>query len=246
VSAKQHYSGCYLIGNYPDKDTFQKAALKALEHFDFLEVGIPFSDPLADGPVIAGAAHKAIEKGVKYADIMASIAELRQKTAKDIYIMVYANHVFSRGIGVFADDCVKAGVKGLILPDVPYIERERFAEELDRRKLALVSFITPESSEEDIKQRCANAGGFVYAVSMRGTTGQALKVEDDTARKISMARDLCQVPVVTGFGISTADQARAALEFSDGYIIGTRAVQALEGGLDSFERFIDELRGIFT
>jgi tryptophan synthase alpha chain len=119
----------------------------------------------------------------------------------------------------------------LILPDVPYIERERFAEELDRRKLALVNFITPESSDDDIRQRSANANGFVYAVSMRGTTGRRSKL-----KMIPRAR--FQWPVTCAgcrgnrFWYQYRRSGPAALEFSDGCIIGTRAVQALEGGLD--------------
>ena len=238
------YNGLYLMGNYPDKDTFIKAAVKGLEHFDFLEVGIPFSDPTADGDVIADAAQSLIDRNCTFNEISESIKTVRSMipAGKDIYIMTYANLIYNMDMPYFNTFCADAGVKGLILPDVPFCERNFFAPlGLDER-IKLVNFITPESTADAIEETAKVSENFIYFISMRGITGTEFNPDAETNKKILLAKSRSKVPVVTGFGIKTRESAAQAMEQSDGFIIGTALIEALnKGGFDQFSKLVDGL-----
>jgi len=238
------YNGFYLMGNYPDRDTFIKAAVKGLEYFDFLEVGIPFSDPTADGDVIADAAQSLIDRNCTFNEISESIKSIRGQVPaeKDLYIMTYANLIYNMDMPSFNAFCIDAGVKGLILPDVPFCERNFFVPfGLDHR-IKLVNFITPESTAESIEETAAASDNFIYFISMRGITGTDYKPDDQTKQKIHFAKSKSKVPVVTGFGIKTKASASQAIGDSDGFIIGTALIEALNtGGYEGYSKFVDGL-----
>ncbi len=238
------YNGLYLMGNYPDKDTFIKAAVKGLEHFDFLEVGIPFSDPNADGDVISNAAQVQLDKNCTFNDIADSIKTIRNNIPpeKDIYLMTYANLIYNMDMPVFNTFCIDNGVKGLILPDVPFCERNFFEPlGLDSR-IKLINFMTPESTIESIEETAKESENFIYFVSMRGITGTDFNLDTETKEKIQFAKSKSKVPVVTGFGIKSKDSAAKAMEHSDGFIIGTALIEALNtGGYDRYAEFVDGL-----
>lgn len=238
------YNGFYLMGNYPDKDTFIKAAIKGLEHFDFLEVGIPFSDPTADGDVISDAAQSLLDKNCTFSDIAESIRIIRAgiPAGKDLYIMTYANLIYNMDMPSFNAFCIGNGIKGLILPDVPFCERNFFAPlGLDDR-IKLINFMTPESTPEAIGETAEVSENFIYFISMRGITGTDFNPDDETKQKIHFAKSKSKVPVVTGFGIKTKKAAYQAMEHSDGFIIGTALIEALNGGgFEAFSKFVDEL-----
>ncbi|TAL34464.1 MAG: tryptophan synthase subunit alpha [Spirochaetes bacterium] len=239
------YNGCYLVGNYPDRARFIEASLSALEYFDFLEVGVPFSDPVADGPVICNAAHAAIEAGVTPDAVFESVREIaaRMPAGKHIYLMLYANHVYTRGPARFAAECADSGVHGVIVPDVPYDESARFKEPLESRGVRFVHFLTPENTPAQAERYATGAGGFLYAVSMRGITGGDLSIDEDTAAVIARAREACAVPVVLGFGVRSAAHAKSALACADGFIMGTRLVELLANeGIEAFTGFVNGLR----
>jgi tryptophan synthase alpha chain len=239
------YNGCYLMGNYPDREKFIDAALAGLEYFDFLEVGIPFSDPVADGPVICNAAHRAIERGVTPDAVLESVGEIgaRMPAGKHIYLMLYANHVYVRGVSRFARTCADLGVHGVIIPDVPYAESARFKGPLAAEGVRYIHFITPENTPDQAARYAAEAGGFLYAVSMRGITGGELSIDADTSAVIARARSASPVPVVLGFGVRTVSHAKAALGSADGFIMGTRLVELLaEEGVEGFNGFVARLR----
>ncbi len=238
------YNGFYLMGNYPDADTFIKAAVKGLEHFDFLEVGVPFSDPIADGEVIADAAQTLLERGCTFGDIAESIQKIRASVPKDkdIYIMTYANLIYNMDMPSFNSFCLENGIRGLILPDVPFCERDFFAPlGLDDR-ISLINFMTPESAESAIDEIARVSEHFIYFISMRGITGTDFKPDSDTAKKILHAKGVARVPVVTGFGIKNRDAAVSAMNQSDGFIIGTALIDALNrGGFENYAKFVDGL-----
>jgi len=238
------YNGFYLMGNYPDKDTFIKSAVKGLEHFDFLEVGIPFSDPNADGDVISDAAQSLLDKNCTFSDIAESIKSIRKNipAEKDIYLMTYANLIYNMDMPVFNTFCIENGVKGLILPDVPFCERKFFVPlGLDDR-IKLINFMTPESTLESIEETARVSENFIYFISMRGITGTDFNPDDETKEKIHYARSKSKIPVVTGFGIKTKDSASKAVEHSDGFIIGTALIEALNnGGYEGYSKFVDGL-----
>ncbi|PKL17449.1 MAG: tryptophan synthase subunit alpha [Spirochaetae bacterium HGW-Spirochaetae-5] len=238
------YNGFYLMGNYPDKDTFIKTAVKGLEHFDFLEVGIPFSDPNADGDVISDAAQTLLDRNCTFSDISESIKTIRKSipVEKDIYIMTYANIIYNMEIPAFNTFCKENGVKGLILPDVPFCEKEFFAPLGLDPQIKLINFMTPESTTESIDVAAEASENFIYFVSMRGITGTDFNLDKETMEKIDYAKSRSKVPVVTGFGIKSKDSAAKAMEHSDGFIIGTALIEALNtGGYEKYAEFVDGL-----
>jgi tryptophan synthase alpha chain len=239
------YNGFYLMGNYPDKDTFIKAAVKGFEYFDFLEVGIPFSDPNADGDVISDAAQTLLDGNCTFSDISESIKTIRKSipAEKDIYLMTYANLIYNMDIPVFNAFCIDNGVKGLILPDVPFCERNFFAPLGLDPEIKLVNFMTPESTPESIDETAAVSENFIYFVSMRGITGTDFNLDKETMEKIDYAKSKAKVPVVTGFGIKSKSSAQKAMEHSDGFIIGTALIEALNTG--GYEKYAEFVEGLF-
>jgi len=223
------YNGFYLMGNYPDRETFIKSAVEGLKHFDFLEVGIPFSDPIADGETIADAAQVMIDRNCGFAEISESIKEIRHliNSGKDIYLMTYSNLIYNMDMPEFNSFCINQNIEGLILPDVPFCEKE-FVRSLGLDdKVKLISFMTPESSNESIVETAKSSGSFIYFISMRGITGGEFNPDDDTVRKITLARDNASVPVVLGFGIRNRKSADIAMKIGDGFITGTAFIEAL-------------------
>jgi tryptophan synthase alpha chain len=238
------YNGFYLMGNYPDKDTFIKAAVKGFEYFDFLEVGIPFSDPNADGDVISDAAQTMLNRNCTFSEIAESIKTIRKSipAEKDIYLMTYANLIYNMDMPMFNAFCIDNGVKGLILPDVPFCERNFFAPLGLDPKIKLVNFMTPESTPESINETAAVSENFIYFVSMRGITGTDFNLDKETMNKIDYAKSKAKVPVVTGFGIKSKSSASKAMEHSDGFIIGTALIEALNtGGYEGYAEFVEGL-----
>jgi tryptophan synthase alpha chain len=239
------YNGFYLVGNYPDPDLFIEASIAGMQFFDFLEVGIPFSDPVADGPVIAKAADESLSKGATLNIIVESILTIRQRIAEDkqIYIMSYANHLYHYGIEKYARLCNDIGVSGIIIPDVPFIESTRFKKAFTSLALDYIHFITPENTIEQIEAVARSARGFLYAVSIRGVTGSDLTLDRETVEKIGKAREHSTVPVVLGFGVKSAQDARNALRIADGFIMGTRMIELLsERNMKKFQLFIASLK----
>lgn len=238
------YNGLYLMGNFPDTKTFVEAALLGLRYFDFLEVGIPFSDPVADGPVIEQAGQEVLSRGYCLKGILESVSRIRKNASSDkkIYLMTYANQVFSRGTGNFAKMACGAGADGIVLPDVPFVESAPFRDEFARHGMAYVHFITPESTPAQIEKISMNASGFLYCISIRGITGSELNLGAETKRKIALAKKISPVPVVLGFGIRDARFAALALENAGGFIIGSRAIEILKrDGISGFQQFLQEL-----
>ena len=238
------YNGFYLMGNYPDKRTFIDSAVKGLQHFDFLEVGIPFSDPIADGQVIADAAQHVLDKGITFKDIACSISEINEKTAgkKDIYLMTYANIILNQERDYLNSLHADTEIKGLIIPDIPFCEKDVFSRRGRSINLPLISFITPETEEDSIEEICREGENFIYFISRRGITGGRAEIETETVKKLELSRKLASCPVVLGFGISDAQSASSALKIADGFITGTAMINALnEGGYQKFVEFTENI-----
>jgi len=240
------YNGFYLVGNYPDPETFLQAAIEGLHYFDFIEIGLPFSDPVADGPVLASASHKALEAGVSTEAVLQSCSVLNEyitnhNKAKKIYIMTYANKVFHSGIDTAFQNFALHGVKGIILADVPYIESRRFAEHAQAYNLDYIHFITPESTVEQIQNICSQATGFLYTVSLRGTTGSTLIISDEIKHILTTAKHFAKIPVLLGFGIQNKEDITQALKYADGFIMGTALVKKLEEGINTYKDFLYQL-----
>ncbi|WP_342388631.1 tryptophan synthase subunit alpha [Salinicoccus bachuensis] len=209
-----------------------KGQIQSLEAagVSIVELGIPFSDPVADGPAIQAAGQRALAQGVTLEKVLAELARIRQEVSIPVVIMTYANPVLRLGADRFATLAHEAGVSGVIIPDVPLEEEKEFGAPLAKYDIAMIRFITLTSSEARIKEVIEGAEGFIYAVTVNGTTGVRDGFEDslyDHLEKISRASD---VPVCAGFGINDAQQAEKIGAHCDGVIVGSRIVNLLNAG----------------
>ncbi|MGN6168683.1 MAG: tryptophan synthase subunit alpha, partial [Solirubrobacteraceae bacterium] len=216
----------YLMGGFPDlESSLQIGRACAAAGAAMLELGVPFSDPLADGPVIHAAGTAALGKGVTMAHVLEVAAALA--TEIPVVMMCYANPIFVRGVERFCDQLRDAGASGLIVPDLPYEEAGLALHACDTRGLALVPLVAPTTPESRLERIGRKARGFVYTVSVTGTTGERSRVDGALESLLRRVGAHTEVPVAVGFGISTPDHARAAADAgAAGVIIGSRLVRA--------------------
>ncbi len=230
--------GLYLIGNYPDRETFVRALGMIEDYgFDFVEVGVPFSDPVADGPFLAKRAQIAIERGVTFRSIIDTFREHRFNLKT--YIMTYSNIVLANDPAWLNDVLAEVGFDGLIIADLPN-RMHWFFRNLGIT-LPIVHFATPESRYEELEGLKSVDSGFIYYVSVRGITGARLELDGETKEKLLYLKGKTRVPVILGFGIRDRTTAEIALNYADGFVVGTEAVRRLEEGLDSFRELLKEL-----
>ena len=221
----------YLMGGFPDLDTSRAIGVEyARAGADLIELGVPFSDPLADGPVIHAAGTAALRAGAN----LPSVLEVGRAIAEHVpvVVMCYVNPILARGVERFADELVEAGISGLIVPDLPLEEASATLRACDERGLALVPLVAPTTPDERLDRIGAQARGFVYAVSLTGTTGErGSGLQDGLAGMLARAAARTAVPLAVGFGISTPEQAAAAAAAgADGVIVGSRLVRAAGEG----------------
>jgi tryptophan synthase alpha chain len=216
----------YLMGGFPDLETSLQIGRGCTANgADLLELGVPFSDPLADGPVIHAAGTAALAAGATVEGVLEVARGLA--TEVPVIIMCYANQILARGLERFIDMLSGAGVSGLIVPDLPLEEADATLASCDARGLALVPLAAPNTPPERLERIAAHARGFLYVVSLTGTTGERSALEDAVPDLIERARVGTSVPVAVGFGIGTPEQARAVAEAgADGVIVGSRLVRA--------------------
>ena len=212
----------------PDLDTTGAAVRAAVENgADLIELGIPFSDPTAEGPVIQGANLRALAGGVRTEQIFSFVRELRKDIQIPMVFMTYANVVFSYGADRFISTCRDVGIDGLILPDLPFEEKEEFLPLCHRYGVDLISLIAPTSMDR-ISMIAREAEGFLYIVSSLGVTGTRSEITTDLASIIKVVRENTDIPCAIGFGISTPAQAAAMAELADGVIVGSAIIKILE------------------
>ncbi len=212
----------------PTLDVTEEAVVAMAEAgADLIELGIPFSDPTAEGPVIQEANIRALSNNVTTDDVFALVARLRERGVElPMVFMTYSNVLFSYGLERFAANAAKAGIDGVILPDVPHEEKPEFAEPLAAEGLELVSLIAP-TSHERIRAIASDAAGFVYCVSSLGVTGVRSEITTDIAAMVELVREATDVPCAVGFGISTPEQAANMAAKSDGAIVGSAIIKIL-------------------
>lgn len=212
----------------PDLETTAKVVRAAAENgADLIELGIPFSDPTAEGPVIQGANLRALTGGITTDKIFAFVKELRRDVKVPMVFMTYANVVFSYGAEKFISTCREIEIDGLILPDLPFEEKEEFQPLCRQYDINLISLIAP-TSENRIAMIAKEAEGFIYIVSSLGVTGTRSEIKTDLASIINVVRENTDVPCAIGFGISTPEQAKKMAEISDGAIVGSAIIKLLE------------------
>ena len=194
---------------------------------DLIELGIPFSDPTAEGPVIQGANLRALSGGVTTDKVFDMVEKIRKNTDVPMVFMTYANVVFSYGTERFCKRAQEVGMDGLILPDVPYEEKEEFAEVADKYGLDLIPLIAP-TSHERIATIAKDAEGFVYCVSSLGVTGMRSQITTDIGAMVKLVKAQKDIPCAVGFGISTPEQAKKMAVQADGVIVGSAIVKLCE------------------
>jgi tryptophan synthase alpha chain len=220
----------YLMGGFPDLD----ASLAIGEAYadggaDLVELGVPFSDPLADGPVVHAAGTRALASGATVPRVIELATALAERVP--VVLMCYANLVMARGVERFADELANAGVSGLIIPDLPLEESPPTLAACDAAGIALVPLVAPTTPEDRLERIAAQARGFIYTVSVTGTTGE--RAELDAGALLDRVHAHATVPVALGFGIATPEQAAAAAAAgADGVIVGSRLVRAAAEGED--------------
>ena len=212
----------------PDLET-TAAAVRAMAESgaDLIELGIPFSDPTAEGPVIEAANIRALSGGVKTDKVFDLVRELRKDVTVPMVFMTYANVVFSYGAEKFISTCAEIGIDGLILPDIPFEEKDEFLPICRKYGVALISLIAP-TSEQRIGMIAKEAEGFIYLVSSLGVTGVRSEIKTDLKSIVEIIRQNSDTPCAIGFGISTPEQAAKMAEISDGVIVGSAIVKQLE------------------
>ena len=231
----------YLMGGHPDIETSRACLAAAADAgADLIELGIPFSDPLADGPVIHAAGSQALAGGVKPGDVLALCQGVAGRLP--VLLMVYANLVLAHGADDFVKRAAAAGAAGLIVPDLPHDEADGVRAACDAAGIALVPLVAPTTTDERLQAIGADARGFVYAVSLTGTTGERGELPPGLPELVDRVRAATSVPVAVGFGISTEQQARSVGELADGVIVGSRVVRAAgEDGADGVGQVVASL-----
>ena len=218
----------FLTCGDPDLETTAAAVRAAAEAgADLIELGIPFSDPTAEGPVIQGANLRALKGGVTTDKVFQLVRELRRDVTIPLVFMTYANVVYSYGAERFLANCAEAGIDGLILPDLPFEEKEEFLPTCRKYGVDLISMIAPTSADR-VAMIAREAEGFLYLVSSLGVTGERSEINTDLAAIVRTVRENTKTPCAVGFGISTPEQARAMAALSDGAIVGSAIVRIVE------------------
>lgn len=234
----------YLTVGYPSaKATLQVVPLLAQWGCDIIELGIPFSDPLADGTTIQEASYQALRQGVTPRDCLEIAATLRQKVNIPMVFMTYYNPVFSYGLESFCQVSAGAGIDGLIVPDLPPEEGAELEEAAHKFDLDLIYLLAPTSTEERINLVARRSRGFIYLVSLAGVTGARKSLPSNLEGFVLRVRKRTSLPLCVGFGVSTAEQAQRIAKVADGVIVGSRIIQLIgEYPPAALGKFIQSLR----
>ena len=210
---------------------------------DVIELGVPFSDPLADGPTIQRSSFRAIEQGVDLAWTLEALREFRRGFDTPVVLFTYLNPVLHHGVGRFLDEAEAAGADGVLLTDLPVGADAAIERRFDESPLDLVRLVAPTTSPERVREIAAVARGFLYYVSRTGVTGAREALSAGLAREVAALRAATDVPVAVGFGISTAEQAATVGRIADGVVVGSALVERLErGGVEAGRDLVRELR----
>lgn len=224
----------------PDLETTAKIVREAVANgADLIELGIPFSDPTAEGPVIQGANIRALKGGVTTDKVFDLVRELRKDVTVPMVFMTYSNVVFSYGADKFISTCKEIGINGLILPDLPYEEKEEFLPQCKKYGVDLISLIAP-TSENRIAMIAKEADGFIYLVSSLGVTGTRSEINTDLKSIVDVIRQNTSVPCAIGFGISTPEQAKKMADIADGAIVGSAIIKIIEQYGKDAPRYVGE------
>jgi tryptophan synthase alpha chain len=231
----------FLTAGFPDKERFADNLKAVASACDVVEIGVPFTDPMADGTTIQRASFAALKSGVTLAWIIAQMLALSPRPQAPVLLMSYLNPLLAYGLKRLPRDAADAGITGFIVPDLPYEESGELKTALDGEGLALVQMVSPVTPPERLAKLCATAQGFIYAVTMTGTTGKSVAVPDDVLAYMDRVRKVATIPVCAGFGIRSRDQVKLIGAHVDGVVVGSALIESLERGEDP-RAFLASLR----
>jgi len=219
----------YISAGDPDLHTTKELVL-AMENngADIIELGVPYSDPVADGPVIQQASVRALQNGVTIDAIFGLTASLRQDTAIPLILMVYYNSVLQYGVRRFMEQCRRTGVDGLIVPDLPLEESEELRSEAERYHVDVIMLVAPTTPPERIARIAQASKGFLYCVSVTGVTGTQKELDSGLQGFLGLVRNQTEIPLAVGFGIATPEQAAEVAQMADGVIVGSAVIKTME------------------
>jgi tryptophan synthase alpha chain len=220
----------YVMAGFPDPAASLAHARVLARHADVLELGVPFSDPLADGPTIQAAGRRALAAGTRPETALEIAAEL--EGGPPVVVMTYVNTVLAAGVRHFLERAARAGVAGLIVPDLPVDEAGEVREQAARAGIALVPLAAPTSSDARLGAIGRAAQGFVYCVAVTGVTGGHVAIDEDLRAFLARARAAIELPLVVGFGVRTPDEAAAIGALADGVVIASQIIRLIEGAPD--------------
>ncbi len=232
----------FMTAGFPDRERFRDQLASVADAADVVEIGVPFTDPMADGVTIQRASQAALAAGFTLPWLLAELEALHSAPRAPLLLMSYLNPLLTFGLDLLPRAAVAAGVTGLIVPDLPYEESGEMRTALGRSGLALVQMVTPVTPPERLRMLCTGARGFVYAVTMTGTTGRNVEMPDEVFAYLDRVRAVAPVPVCAGFGIRSRAQVARLASHVDGVIVGSALVEALERGEDP-AAFLRALRG---
>ena len=224
----------FITAGDPDLDTTKRLVIEMEKAgADIIELGVPFSDPIADGPVIQKASYRSLKAGTTLKKIIGLVKELRITTEIPLVLMTYYNTVFKYGVSEFVKDANDAGVDGIIVPDLPPEEGEGIIEEGKKKGLDTIFLLAPTSTRERIKMVASVSTGFIYYVSLTGVTGARESLPETVEASVNKIRKTTDKPIAVGFGISTPEQAKRIASFADGVIVGSAIVSAVEKNINN-------------
>lgn len=221
----------FVTGGDPDIETTEQLIYEMVKQgADLIEIGIPFSDPIAEGPVIQEADVRALKGGCTTDQLFELVKRVRKTVTIPLVFMTYLNPIYSYGSERFMENCKEAGIDGVIVPDMPYEEKNELKPMCEKNGIELISLIAP-TSKERIKMIAKEAEGFIYCVSSMGVTGVRSEITSDIGGMVALVREVTDLPVAIGFGIATPEQARQMAAYGDGVIVGSAIVKqvATEG-----------------
>jgi tryptophan synthase alpha chain len=238
----------YVTCGDPDLATTREIVLAAIEAgADTIELGVPFSDPVADGPIIQRASERALRSGTTLTQVLKLAAEIRRRSQAGLVVFTYLNPILQIGMERFCNQAEEAGVDGALVTDLPVEEAHEYVREMRMRRLATVFLAAPTSTEQRLRQIARESTGFVYAVSRTGVTGLRDQMPEDARGLVKRLRKYTRLPVAVGFGISTPEQFAAVGEFAEAAVVGSAIVRVIEANPgkepECVAQFIEHLLG---
>lgn len=219
----------FIVAGDPDYDTSLRLVKSILDAgADMIEIGLPYSDPLADGPVIQASALRSLQAGFILPDGLRLIADIRRGTDKPLIAFTYVNPIMQYGTERFFRELSASGGDGVIVPDVPLEEAEEIAAVAHQHNIAFIPLVAPTSGEERVKRICAQANGFVYCVSSLGVTGERNSVAQNVQHLVNLVKKYTDIPACVGFGVSRPEHAKEISSYADGVIVGSAYVRRIE------------------